>query len=185
MKIGLDLEVSLADVHIVWVRNYNLHNGTDHTVADINKWDFYKHPDTKFVITQKEFFDSFKKLWRESWEEIPLVEENICSILNVLQQKHIMDIVTKTVAAYESKEPILAWLKKNCVPYHNLITLPIEKSKLDLDYDLIIDDDPRLAEKAKQCQKRVLLYSCPWNQDVEDNHYMTRIHSFSEIPALV
>lgn len=188
MKIAADLEGPIADPHTLWVQAYNACNGTNYTLEDIDSWDFYKKPDAKFKITEKEFFDGFKKIWCEDWERIPPAEENICETLKSLSQRHKIEILTKTVAGYSAKgkRNVLAWLRKCEITYRRVIFLPISAyNKMDFDYDLFVDDDPHLAPEADKLEKRLLLYDRPWNQGIKDNSYVKRIHSLAEIPKLI
>jgi hypothetical protein len=49
--------------------------------------------------------------------------------------------------------------------------------KADLDYDVFIDDSPLNAEQFLKNNKKVILYSQPWNQHVPEN----KIHRVSNL----
>jgi len=51
--------------------------------------------------------------------------------------------------------------------------------KADLDYDVFIDDSPLNALKILQHNKKVILYSQPWNKHISDNRIL-RISNLSE-----
>ena len=51
--------------------------------------------------------------------------------------------------------------------------------KADLDYDVFIDDSPLNAEKFLKNNKKVILYSQPWNQHIHENK-IQRISNLSE-----
>ena len=51
--------------------------------------------------------------------------------------------------------------------------------KADLDYDVFIDDSPLNALKFLQNNKKVILYSQPWNQHITENN-IYRISNLSE-----
>jgi uncharacterized HAD superfamily protein len=51
--------------------------------------------------------------------------------------------------------------------------------KADLDYDVFIDDSPLNAVKFLENNKKVILYSQPWNMHIS-NHNLDRITNLSE-----
>lgn len=187
MRIAADLEGTIADVHTLWIQQYNARHGTKYTFSDIDSWDFFKKGHTKFKMTREEFFNDFKELWCSSWKLIPPTEENIGKTLQSLHQKCKMDIVTQAVAAHSADGPqkIQAWLNKYVIPYGCLVILDLGERKIDLNYDFFVDDAPHMAKQAEECKKRLLLYDTPWNQNIEDSEYVTRINSLAEIPKLI
>ena len=56
--------------------------------------------------------------------------------------------------------------------------------KADLDYDIFIDDSPLNAIKFIQNNKKVILYSQPWNQHIS-NHELFRISNLSEAIEII
>jgi 5'(3')-deoxyribonucleotidase len=175
MKIAVDLEGTLADIHTPWIKLHNAGHGTNYTLKDMTGWDFF------FGSSTEDFFRDVKNLWLYSWREIPPTEKNIGEKLSVLSDAHIIEIVTKSVAAAAPKgtECIIAWQHAHKIPYHSVFLE--HGSKFELNYDLYVDDSPKFAEQAKIYRKKVLLYDRPWNQSVKDNAYVKRIYSLSEI----
>jgi uncharacterized HAD superfamily protein len=51
--------------------------------------------------------------------------------------------------------------------------------KADLDYDVFIDDSPLNALRILQRNKKVILYSQPWNKHISENQ-IHRISNLSE-----
>ena len=51
--------------------------------------------------------------------------------------------------------------------------------KADLDYDVFIDDSPLNALKIIQQNKKIILYSQPWNQHISEKEVF-RISNLSE-----
>ena len=56
--------------------------------------------------------------------------------------------------------------------------------KADLDYDLFIDDSPLNAIKFLENNKKVILYSQPWNQHISNNG-LFRISNLSEAIEII
>jgi hypothetical protein len=85
-----------------------------------------------------------------------------------------VDVVT-AAGGYVSEEQRKQWLEKQGVVYNKLVVVPMhggdDKSglttKLSLDYDLWIDDNPADARSAIKNHKQFFLYDQPWNQDIE------------------
>ena len=56
--------------------------------------------------------------------------------------------------------------------------------KADLDYDIFIDDSPLNAIKFLENNKKVILYSQPWNEHISNNQ-LFRISKLSETIEII
>jgi hypothetical protein len=56
--------------------------------------------------------------------------------------------------------------------------------KADLDYDVFIDDSPLNTIKFLENNKKVILYSQPWNQHISNNG-LSRISNLSEAIEII
>jgi 5'(3')-deoxyribonucleotidase len=179
-NIALDLEGTIANIHAPFVDVYNKQYGTCLTVDNITGWAF---KGTKFESDVSYFFDVVRKLWIETPEKIPPTEENLGQKLRELSIANTIDIVTSAVACdtHEGMQGIFRWCNKQSVSYRNFVNLPEGKNKMDLNYNIYIDDSPKLAQCAKEYGKFVFLYDRPWNQNIKNSLFVKRVASLSDI----
>ena len=76
------------------------------------------------------------------------------------------------------------WLKHNDISYDNYVSVIDGPMKADLDYDVFIDDSPLNAVKFLENNKKVILYSQPWNKHISNNE-LFRISKLSEAIEII
>ena len=158
MKIALDVDGVLADVIVSWI-NYNNSIRKKISKPDITDWQFWR----KFQIDSFDFYSELNYCWK-NWSTIPATEENLSHVTKLLADIGQVDIVT---ARDSSTDPFVkAWLEHHRISYNNYISVIDGPMKADLDYDVFIDDSPLNAEKFIKNNKKVILYSQPWNQHI-------------------
>jgi uncharacterized HAD superfamily protein len=77
------------------------------------------------------------------------------------------DIVTAIERSTDSF--VKNWLNHHNISYDNYVSVIDGPMKADLDYDVFIDDSPLNAVQFLKNNKKVILYSQPWNQHVSEN----------------
>ncbi|MBD3263067.1 hypothetical protein GF374_01665 [Candidatus Woesearchaeota archaeon] len=178
MKIALDVEGTIANPHLFFLEWYNKENNTNYTLNDITKWGY---PQKNFNMSIEYFHEIIDKTWREKWDKIPLTEDYLATNIALLYQFNTLDIVTCRVSC---EDEIKKFLEKRIIKYDNFVGVEgSTTNKVKLDYNIFIDDSPKLAEKANIFKKPVLLYDRPWNQKIKDTTYIKRVHNFNEITA--
>ena len=90
-----------------------------------------------------------------------------------------MDIVTAREKSTNSF--VKSWLNHHDISYDNYVSVIDGPMKADLDYDVFIDDSPLNAVKFLDNNKKVILYSQPWNQHVSEN----KIHRISNLSEAI
>ena len=160
MKIALDVDGVLADVIISWL-NYN--NSVRPKIAkhQITNWEFWK----EFQIDPFDFYAELSSCW-QNWMSIPTTETNLSSITKSLSNIGQVDIVTARERSTDSS-------------YDNYVSVIDGPMKANLDYDVFIDDSPLNAKKFIKNDKKVILYSQPWNQHISENQ-INRVSNLSE-----
>ncbi len=171
MKIALDVDGVLADVIISWL-NYN--NSVRPKIAkhQITNWEFWK----EFQIDPFDFYAELSSCW-ENWMSIPTTETNLSSITKSLSNLGQVDIVTARERSTDSF--VKSWLDHHNISYDNYVSVIDGPMKADLDYDVFIDDSPLNAKKFIKNDKKVILYSQPWNQHMSENQ-INRVSNLSE-----
>ena len=161
MKIALDVDGVLADVIKSWL-NYSNTIRPKISKHDISDWDFWK----KFQINRFDFYTELSSSWKD-WNSIPPTEENLSTVTKNLSNLGQVDIVTARERSTDSF--VKNWLNHHNISYDNYVSVIDGPMKADLDYDVFIDDSPLNAAKFLKNNKKVILYSQPWNQHVSEN----------------
>ena len=173
----------LADLHSVLLEKFNEVANRRVTVDMITRWDMVNS--FKPGLTS-----SYDSAWEDyNAEQITSYEPNVGLLVGQICEVAPVDIVTAHMES--SRRNIERWLALNHVPYDKLVLVGsgdgLNKLTTDNGYDVFIDDNPNLAEKAPS-SVFVLLYSQPWNQQVhmpDGNRNVIRIRSLREAPQLL
>jgi len=171
MKIALDVDGVLADVIKSWL-NYSNTIRPKISKHEITDWEFWK----KFQINRFDFYTELSSCWK-NWKSIPVTEENLSTITKNLSNLGQVDIVTAREKSTDSF--VKNWLTYHNILYDNYVSVIDGPMKAKLDYDVFIDDSPLNAEKFLKNDKKVILYSQPWNEHMSDDRIF-RITNLSE-----
>ena len=116
-------------------------------------------------------------VWRHNPDSIPPEEPMIDQYSAQLTEGNTLDIVT---ARQHVDKQMVWWLETHEIEYHDFIA--VSEPKWTLDYDLYIDDNPRMFGEC-----RLLLRSQPWNQDIntENSKMCDKIYSLAEATEFV
>ena len=169
MKIALDVDGVLADVIIPWL-NYSNTIRPKISKHDIIDWDFWKN----HKINQYDFYMELSSCWK-NWTSIPTTEENLSTVTKNLSSIGQVDIVTARERSTDTF--VKNWLNHHNISFDNYVSVIDGPMKADLDYDVFIDDSPLNALKFIKNNKKVILYSQPWNQHISEN----KIHRISNL----
>ena len=173
MKIALDVDGVLADVIMSWL-NYSNSIRPEIAKHQITSWEFWN----EFKIDRYDFYTELSSCWK-NWMTIPTTEKNLSSITKSLTEIAQVDIVTARERSTDSF--VKSWLDHHNIEYDNYVSVIDGPMKADLDYDVFIDDSPLNAEQFLKNNKKVILYSQPWNQHVSEN----KIHRVSNLSEAI
>lgn len=171
MKIALDVDGVLADVIMSWM-NYSNSIRKKITKNQITNWEFWK----EFQINPFDFYAELSLCWK-NWMSIPTTEKNLSFITKSLSSIGQVDIVTARERSTDSF--VKSWLDYHDISYNNYVSVIDGPMKAELDYDVFIDDSPLNVEKFLTNNKKVILYSQPWNEHVS-NDQIVRVSNLSE-----
>ena len=171
MKIALDVDGVLADVIVSWM-NYSNSIRQKITKNQITNWEFWK----EFQINPFDFYAELSLCWK-NWMSIPTTEKNLSSITKSLSSIGQVDVVTARERSTDSF--VKSWLDHHDISYNNYVSVIDGPMKAELDYDVFIDDSPLNVEKFLTNNKKVILYSQPWNEHVSDDQII-RVSNLSE-----
>lgn len=170
MRVALDLDSTLA---ATCVTAFDL-MGVDYTYNDIESWDWGVD---KFGPGR--YLNSLWHAWTIRPRQIPAMEKALGkSTKRIYENVDQLDIVTShpdgMLGVDDGKR---MWIEDFGIFYNNYVS--VDGSKIDLDYDLYIDDKPELAEDVEGTQSRLLLLDHVYNQGVGGNS-TTRVSSVRE-----
>ena len=171
MKIALDVDGVLADVIVSWL-NYSNSIRPSISKNQVTDWEFWK----KFKIDPFDFYSELSSCWK-NWKSIPVTEKNLSLTTKNLSNFAQVDIVTAREVSTNSF--VKNWLTYHNISYNNYVSVIDGPMKADLDYDIFIDDSPLNAIKFLENNKKVILYSQPWNKHISNNQ-LFRISKLSE-----
>jgi uncharacterized HAD superfamily protein len=180
MRIAVDLDGVLADTMVPVCKILNRYPSTQFTVESFVRWRAWETAG----ITRDEFFRALDEAWF-SWETIPPTEENLPAQINKLAEFGRVDIVTGrsrvTVPHANS------WLNEHKIPFDSFVRTDNSTiAKLNLDYDVYVDDSPELmALLASRLLGAGVLYLRPWNRSSREMPRVFRAESWGKIPGIV
>lgn len=185
MKIAVDVDgVILAMIPKV-CEIYNERFNTNYSKADVRQWEFFK----KWNISEESMYKIFDEVYENS-HVLSLVDKRAPLVLKKLFNTHKVDLVTARNLRFESnliKRLNILNIKEG-THYENIIHVEAKPydSKLTLNYDVLIDDNPNLVKAIREYRnKELLLYDQPWNKNIVDNEKVKRVYNWNQIGALL
>ena len=173
MKLGFDIDGVISDFVRTFVgiveKRYDL---------ILEEADIYCH-DLNLVlgISKEETCELIRETIKEDLKLNFGAKE---TLVNLYSEGHRIFILT--ARPHDLAKVTKAWLKKKGIPYHKLVQLNEgEKYLTTVDLDLIVEDNLEDAIGLAKKVKNVLLYDHPWNQTLNVNGLIKRVHSWNEI----
>jgi 5'(3')-deoxyribonucleotidase len=156
-----------------------MRHSTHFNVSSFNRWKAWETAN----ISKAEFFDILDEAWF-AWRSIPPTEEQLAQKVGRLLDFCKVDIVTgrspETVASAKS------WLKSQGIRFNTFVRTSSGIEKVDLNYDVFIDDSPDLMEMlTSKPDGHAILYTQPWNKEMREMPRILRANSWDEIPELI
>ena len=165
MRIAVDLDGTLADIHTVFLEELEKQEGITHRFEDLETYYFDEAP-----FSVEKFHEIAKHNWKN--REIPLTDPSLPEELNKLSENHRVDIVT--ARGDVEKSVLKNWLTEKGVKFDSFI---VDGTKTHLEYDVLIDDSPKYIGNGM----KILLYDRPYNRNTETGENSWRVKNFSEI----
>jgi len=174
LKIALDLDGVLADTMRLWIKLWRRRTGQIIEFEDLDEWDFWK----KLGINEGEFMDVMNDAWR-LWKIMPPTEDSLSEKVKEIKKFGKVDIVTARPRVTERY--VLNWLRLHKIPYDEYVWIRSCREKPSLNYDVYIDDSPLIVDGCMRRRKLLILYDRPWNKLIQENIYVRRIKSLSQV----
>lgn len=147
-------------------------------LSAFNKWKAWETAG----ISKDEFFHILDEAWFK-WQSIPPTEEQLAEKVGRLLDFSEVDIVTGRSA--ETISSAKSWLNAQEIRFNSFIRTNSVTEKVDLDYDVFIDDSPELMSAlSSKPDRRAILYTQPWNREIGGMPRILRANSWDRIPEL-
>lgn len=176
-KISIDIDSTLIDIMVNYCKIYNKKKNSKKTKEDVTIWDFFDD----WGLSKEEGIGIFEKI---DLQDIPVISDALDCYLLLLNQKYKVDIVTdrKEEQRKALEKKFESMNLKPGIQYQNLIIVDSYKKKLDLDYDIYIDDSPKLANIMEKYPNKILiLLDQPWNKNIQISNNIKRVNNWKEI----
>lgn len=161
-RIALDVESTLADSNEAALQS------TDKLDRShlLGEWDLDDY-------TWQVYMGVTDSIWRHNPQVIPPEEPCLDEYVSSLAEDNEIHILT---SRQHVDEQIMWWLNHHGIEYDTFTSTGGDKCQYD--YDLFIDDNPRMVGECK----RLLLRHQKWNADISTEKYKSvdRIHSLAE-----
>ncbi|MDE1865638.1 MAG: hypothetical protein KGH94_03325 [Candidatus Micrarchaeota archaeon] len=167
MKVGLDVDGTLAMSFHTIIDYYNSVNKTGYTIKDLGGWS----KNWNIPMSLDEYHKLYDKIWTQRWWGIkPSIGSKD---LSALASSHNVEIVT---ARPTTHEPFVnCWLNAHFPGISlNLKITPRSEEKVHMGYDILLDDGNPVAEEMIRNgngRTRLILIEQPWNMK---EHYESR-----------
>jgi len=156
LKIAVDLDGVVWDIMGVFIDIYNSLFKENVKYKDVDDWYFFP----------QDRWDIVYPLTLPRIMEYPILDEYIPTYLYFLNKVSDVSIVTKEqnpIGTMEAKLTTLNIYKGR--EYDKIIKLPVSGNKLDLPFNVYIDDYPGMAKKMAQYPGKIMIfYDQPWNR---------------------
>lgn len=180
MRVAVDFDGVLADTHPLIVELINFKTGRNYATSDWGSWYFWQqHGLDKEFWEVYDLFDNtnLRLAIRPMRYAIPVLRE-------LARRGHALTVVTGNSARAEPS--IRRWLRHQGLDFIGLTAIgrghANAGSKLDLPFDVWIDDAPALFEEASSKGKRAIIFDQPWNRGING---FPRAKSWDEIIDIV
>jgi uncharacterized HAD superfamily protein len=178
-RIAADLDGVLANTMAACCKVINKRYSTHFEVSSFNQWNAWEIAG----ISKDEFFRILDQAWFE-WQTIPPTEQNLAEKVSKLSRFSEVDIVTGRSA--ETVTPAKSWLETQGVRFNAFVRTNSGIEKVDLNYDVFIDDSPEvISAVSSKVKTYAILYTQPWNEEIREMPKTLRADSWDQIPELV
>lgn len=181
MRIAIDVVGVILDNLETFIKMYNEAFNTNHKKGDIKHWDYYK----ELNLSTDEFFELIHKTF-DFPRNIPFIDEDAPRYMKELNRAH--DLCILSALSAEHKNSLIKCLEfyniKEGIHYKKALIVPERPYavKLDLDFEIYVDDNPHLVEPIKMLEgTHLLLFDQPWNRDVICEKNVFRVFNWKEI----
>lgn len=179
MRIGIDLDDTIIAQFGIVVEKLNERFGFDIEYNDVAYWNW---PSDHYPMKKQDILDIVYKIKPADCE---LTDPKIAKYFNKIGKKHDIDIITARWGdKYLARDIYLALKGFGIGEYKNII-LCGKKNKQGYGFDVLIDDNPNLANGIidSNNKTKLILFNQPWNWSIECEKYphITRVNTWKQV----
>lgn len=175
--IAIDLDETLAGVHRVMLRLYNEHKGASFLLKDHTDWDF-----RALGSNYGEMMQFYVRSWKYHPQEIALLGDR--KLLVELAQYRPLEISSsrdREGPTGRTETEASSWIVAQRLAFMPYFFDDTKIKKIMLNYDICVDDSPRLAEDAvKVGGCFVLLVRKPYNEYIRGSGWVLPVANVDE-----
>lgn len=182
LRLGVDFDEVIADLHAVWLARYNREHGTNWTPADLTEWDIWKPMGCEPA-------DVYKHLTPSIYDTVRAVPDAIETIHAIEKLGHAVVVVTSVMgdepAALAMADAKRRWLELRGLNRHAMTMIAVgpswqHKRKADVQVDWLIDDN---VPNVEDFPGYALLVTRPHNRGV--TCYRKRIRGLQDVVPML
>ena len=157
MRIACDLDGVIWDFHTPFLSIYNQEYNENIQYKNVNQYDF---------VPRERWDRVYEKTMQQPYT-FSLIDLAIPTYLKILNQYHDVSILTHGNYSVLALEKYLKKLgMRGGREFNELIVADIKIPKTNFDFDLYIDDNPKMVGDFTDYPKKfLLLFNQPWNKD--------------------
>jgi uncharacterized HAD superfamily protein len=181
MKIAVDIDGVLLDFIVSFCEIFNKRHHTNFQKKDVTNWEFFQD----WKILEEEAYEIFYYIY-DNKISVPLIDEEAPSFMKNLNKKHEVYVVSARTHQYRDQtlEKLRSHKVRQGIEFIDLVLVDHKPYdlKLNLNYNLYVDDNPNLVEPIKLLpDKSLLLYDQPWNQKSVCDKNVVRVKNWKEV----
>lgn len=185
MKVALDFDGTLADTSSLILTLMNWRLGTSYKPEDWNSWGFWTNMNPE---VEKAFWGLFD-LMDESYlrRALPPTDPFAPAVVKWLMKRgHEVNLVTVNSNTKKSLDSFNGWLWAQGLEMPVVAMGRTNVSKAELDYELFIDDSPRLAaDMGRYPAKKLILLRRPLNASVVASKNVFPAENWEEVKKVL
>lgn len=189
MRIGIDVDEVLCRTNDYFLYEFNKKHKTNFMRDELTSYtyDCFKGFDGEYI------FDCLIKHLNESSIFYDVLDSSKEVLLELKEMGHELFIITSRWKDLGEKTKL--WIYKHfgedffkdILIYNDGSDRNIDKSQIAQEYniDVLIEDAPKYALNTASKKIKVLLFNQPWNKNVPESEYITRVYSWNEIGVIL
>ena len=173
MRVAIDLDGVIFDFHTSFINLYNQEYNENIQYKNVKRWDF---------VPRERWESIYEKTMQQPYT-FSLIDLAIPKYLKILNQYQDVSILTHgnysilTLEKYLKKLGIRGGREIN-----ELIVADIKIPKTNFNFEIYIDDNPKMVgDFADHPKKFLLLFNQPWNNDSIVPKNGLRVHNWKDI----
>lgn len=185
-EISVDVDGVLLDTMFTFCNIYNEIYETSkefkrRSKEDVTCWEFNK----EWKLADASLWYIFD-LVAEQLLFVPLIDPISSNVMRKMKKTFIVDVVT--ARKEEEREALVRKLNRHRIVEDiqydalHIVDRHDFKAKLNMPYNIYIDDSPNIVEDiSKYKDKLLLLFDQPWNRHCKDYKNVIRVHNWREV----